>query len=64
MSAVPDPSCKRGKPNIVGQISTPIDIKPGCRFAPRCPYAKDICKEAEPESKEVEREHFVSCYLI
>ena len=43
--AIPDPRIKRQKPNIRGDISKPIDPPPGCRFAPRCPYANESCKE-------------------
>ena len=37
------------------------DIK-GCKFCGRCPYAMDICREAEPEYKEIEKGHFVYCH--
>lgn len=36
----------------------------GCRFALRCPYAMDICKEESPQLKEVSEGHLVSCYLV
>jgi len=36
----------------------------GCRFAPRCPYAMDICKKETPQLREVSKGHFVSCYLV
>ncbi len=42
---VPDPRVIRPVPKISGDISRPIDPPPGCRFAPRCPYADDSCKE-------------------
>ena len=41
--AIPDPRVKRPIPKISGDISRPIDPPPGCRFAPRCPYADDSC---------------------
>ncbi|MDI9495649.1 MAG: ABC transporter ATP-binding protein, partial [Bacillota bacterium] len=37
--------------------------KPGCRFAARCSYVRDICRQAEPELKEVLPDHFVSCHF-
>ncbi len=37
---------------------------PGCRFHPRCPLTKEICKKEEPEMKEVEHEHWVACHLV
>lgn len=36
----------------------------GCRFAPRCPYAMDICEKETPQHKEVSKGHFVSCHLV
>lgn len=42
---VPDPRSRRAIPNIRGEISKPIDPPPGCRFAPRCPYADASCRE-------------------
>jgi len=36
----------------------------GCRFAPRCPYAMDICKKKTPQLKEVSTGHYVACYLV
>ncbi len=42
---VPDPRVRRPVPKISGDISRPIDPPPGCRFAPRCPYADASCSE-------------------
>ena len=42
---VPDPRYRRPVPKISGDISRPIDPPPGCRFAPRCPYADVSCGE-------------------
>ena len=42
---VPDPRSRRAIPNISGDISRPIDPPPGCRFAPRCPYADASCRD-------------------
>ena len=42
---VPDPRVRRPIPKISGDISRPIDPPPGCRFAPRCPYADESCSE-------------------
>ena len=42
---VPDPRSRRPVPKISGDISRPIDPPPGCRFAPRCPYADDSCQQ-------------------
>ena len=42
---VPDPRIKRSPPNIVGDISRPVDPPPGCRFASRCPHVDQSCSE-------------------
>jgi oligopeptide transport system ATP-binding protein len=63
---VPDPEVERNKTRIKleGEVPSPINPKPGCRFAPRCSYAKPICSEQTPVLKEVEKEHFVACHLF
>ncbi len=62
---VPDPEAARTKPKIqiTGEPPSPINPPPGCRFAPRCPHAKDLCRQKEPRLKEVEQNHFVACWL-
>ena len=57
-----DPSL-RGK---MKEIRVKIDVvrpERGCVFHPRCPFAMEKCKESEPELKEVERDHYVACWL-
>ena len=49
----------QGIPGRVPDYSQPPK---GCRFAPRCPYAKDICSEQKPPRTEVGNGHFVSCF--
>ncbi|RKD21623.1 peptide/nickel transport system ATP-binding protein [Caminicella sporogenes DSM 14501] len=68
LSAIPVPSIHRKKERIVlkGEISSPINPEPGCRFAKRCPYA-DSCKMAtskQPELKDIGNEHFVACHMV
>ncbi len=62
---IPDPEAARTKPKIqiTGEPPSPINPPPGCRFAPRCPHAKDLCRQKEPRLKEVEHNHFVACWL-
>lgn len=48
---------------LKGEITSAINPKPGCRFAPRCPYACERCYEPQ-ELKEVEPNHFVSCCRV
>lgn len=63
---LPDPKLTRSLKRIKleGEIPSPIHPPKGCRFHERCPYAKDICSEVEPEFREVEDGHFVSCHII
>ena len=48
---------------IPGVVPSLIDIPPGCRFTPRCPFAKAVCSEKDPVLKEVRPGHKVSCWL-
>ncbi len=63
---VPDPEVERNKARIKleGEVPSPINPKPGCRFAPRCRYAKPVCSEQTPILKEIEKEHYVACHLF
>jgi peptide/nickel transport system ATP-binding protein len=55
---------KRRLETIPGVVPTiKGDIAPGCRFAPRCPYAMAVCAEKDPVLKEVKVGHKVSCWL-
>lgn len=65
LSAIPVPSLDVKKERIIvkGEITSPIEPKPGCRFAPRCRHAMDKCFNTDPEFVEIEEEHFVSCFL-
>jgi peptide/nickel transport system ATP-binding protein len=60
------PSLKPGAADdqviLKGEISSPIEPKPGCRFAPRCPYAQDACLTADPSLRELEERRFVACF--
>ena len=61
---VPDPEHKHGRVEIKGEIPSPINLPPGCRFAPRCPLAqKGICDAKEPPLVEVEEGHYVACHF-
>ncbi|MEG0805028.1 MAG: ATP-binding cassette domain-containing protein [Lachnospiraceae bacterium] len=68
LSAIPvaDPNLEKAKQRIPleGEIPSPINPKPGCRFASRCQYAKEECFKQAPVLKEVKPEHFVACHLV
>lgn len=65
LSAIPIPDIDVAKKRILlkGEITSPIDPKPGCRFAPRCNYARPECFENTPELKEMNPGHYVSCHF-
>lgn len=60
---VPDPDYKVEKVPLEGELTSPINPKPGCRFAKRCRFAKPECTSADIPLKEVSAGHFVSCIL-
>lgn len=64
LSAIPIPNIhvKRKKILLKGELSSPINPKPCCRFAVRCPYATDECFASEPEYREVSNGHYVACH--
>lgn len=68
LSAIPTPAIGPGKTLkrtiLEGEVSSPINPRPGCRFAPRCPYATSICSACDPEFEEVGDSHFVACHNI
>lgn len=67
LAAIPEPdleSRKKGFQLIRGEVSSPIDPKPGCRFAGRCEHSMAQCLEKTPEYVETEPGHFVACHLV
>ena len=66
LSAIPIPSIHVQREEIImsGEVTSPINPKPGCRFASRCPYAKDKCREALPQVEEVLPGHFCACHYV
>lgn len=61
--ADPERSRKRKEIEVSGEIPSPINPAPGCRFADRCPHAQKICHEQTPQLKEVAPGHRVACHL-
>lgn len=66
MSAIPipDPTLKRERIILKGDVPSPLNPPKGCRFHPRCPIADKICSEKEPEFREVLPDHFVACWKV
>ena len=49
---------------IPGIVPSPLNLPEGCRFSDRCSRVEDQCRLREPELREVEEGHFVSCFLV
>ncbi|HAX51001.1 MAG TPA: peptide ABC transporter ATP-binding protein [Lachnospiraceae bacterium] len=64
LSAIPIPNVHVKKERMIlkGELTSPIDPKPCCRFAARCPYTMNECMEKEPELRELKPNHFVACH--
>lgn len=65
LSAIP----KLGRPmpkriKMLGEVPTPIDLPKGCVFQMRCPYVQPICQRDRPELVELEKNHYVACFLL
>ncbi|WML59288.1 ABC transporter ATP-binding protein [Neobacillus sp. PS2-9] len=67
LSAIPIPDPIKAQNNkreiITGELPSPIEMQTGCRFRTRCPFAKPICAEVDPQLREVDGEHLVACHL-
>lgn len=60
---VPDPDGRKVSVFVGGEVPSSASIPSGCRFHPRCPYAKDKCSSTEPELRLVEGRHEVACHF-
>ncbi len=65
LSAIPIPKvgAKRNRIILEGDVPSPVNPPEGCRFAGRCRFAQDICRQKSPELTEYEPNHFVSCHF-
>ena len=61
---VPDPDVPMKRVILKGELTSPIDPKPGCRFAKRCVYATELCAKETPQLREIEKDHFVACHMV
>ncbi len=66
LSAIPiaDPTVKRQRVLLEGDVPSPINPPSGCTFHTRCQYAMDICKKQAPVFKEYGKGHYASCHLV
>jgi len=64
--AIPDPVVDRQRKRVLltGDVPSPINPPEGCHFHPRCHMVVDICKEQEPELRNVGGEHWVACHRV
>jgi oligopeptide/dipeptide ABC transporter ATP-binding protein len=60
---VPDPTIKRQKRVIAGDVPSPLRPPSGCHFHTRCPYAESRCRLEAPHLREVQGGHWVACHL-
>ena len=61
---IPDPDAPRNRILLQGELSSPINPKPGCRFAQRCTNATEECFKVDPQLSEVAPGHFVACHAV
>lgn len=67
LAAIPKPDITTSDEDfqlIKGEVTSPINVKPGCRFAARCAYCMEGCTRADPKLIEISNEHYVACYLV
>jgi len=62
-SPLPDPRANRNRIILKGDVPSPIDPPPGCRFHTRCLFAREVCTKREPEYREVDKDHWVACFF-
>ncbi len=66
LSAIPIPAIgkKKEREIMCGELTSPVEPKPGCRFANRCCYCKSICGTEKPELREIMPDHFAACHFV
>ena len=60
---VPDPTAKRRRIVLLGDVPNPIQPPPGCHFHPRCPHVMERCRIESPQLREVAPGHVAACHL-
>ena len=67
LAAIPEPDLSKRNEDFItikGEVSSPINVKPGCRFAKRCELCTEDCTKQDPELREVSPGHYVACYKV
>jgi peptide/nickel transport system ATP-binding protein len=66
LSAVPEPDPKsvRTRQRLEGEVPSPLNPPPGCRFHTRCPIARDVCRSKVPELREIAAGHQAACHAV
>jgi oligopeptide/dipeptide ABC transporter ATP-binding protein len=60
---VPDPTRRKQRRVLTGDVPSPVNPPPGCRFHTRCPYAEARCKVDEPPLQQVAPDQWAACHL-
>ncbi|MGG4144431.1 oligopeptide/dipeptide ABC transporter ATP-binding protein [Paenibacillus algorifonticola] len=60
---IPDPTMKKERMILQGDIPSPLETVSGCAFHPRCPYAVETCRKQVPLKREIAPGHFAACHL-
>ena len=66
LAAIPIPSitsCHKKRELIQGEVTSPVNPKPGCRFAARCPFAAEACRQGDIPLREISQGHYVACSM-
>ena len=60
---IPDPKQRRKRLILAGEVPSPINPPPACRFHPRCPYAEEKCRQVEPTLEEWRPGRWAACHF-
>ena len=61
---IPNPDAKSNRIMLEGEVTSPIDPPPGCRFCSRCPRATEQCRKVTPELRDMGDGHMVACHMV
>lgn len=61
---IPNPRFRKKGTILMGDVPSPVNIPSGCRFHTRCGYVRSVCRETEPELKDIGSRHLIACHLF